>query len=289
MSASERTIRRASAKMVRLPSGRVVPTLGQGTWKMGEDRAMRRTELAALRLGVELGMTLIDTAEMYGDGAAERLVGEAIAGRRADVFLISKVLPQHATREGTIEACAHSLQRLGTNYLDLYLLHWREDVPLEETLAAFESLKRAGMIRDYGVSNFDRDEMEDAIELPGGDEIVTDQVLYNLKHRGIEWDLEPWCREHGLPIMAYSPVDHGSLTQHAELSAIARRHNATPAEISLAWVLQHDDIIAIPKAAKPSHVRQNRAALDLTLTPEDLEELDEIFPPPPAKIPLATK
>ncbi len=277
-------------RTLSLLSGRPVPVLGQGTWLMGEDPSRRQNEIAALRLGLDLGMTLIDTAEMYGEGAAEELIGEAIAGRRAEVFLVSKVYPHNATRQGTVEACARSLRRLNTDYLDLYLLHWRGEVPLAETLAAFQSLKQAGKIRDYGVSNFDVDDMKEAFALPGGEEIATDQVLYNLLYRGIEWDLLPWCRAHGLPIMAYSPIGHSAgdqraMLDHPAVKSIAARHNATPAQVALAW-LQQPGVIVIPKAGTPEHVRENRAALALKLTRKDLGELDRAFPPPRRKVPL---
>jgi diketogulonate reductase-like aldo/keto reductase len=281
-------------RTLRLPSGRLIPVLGQGTWGMGEDRSKRQAEIAALRLGLDLGMTLIDTAEMYGEGGAEEVVGEAIAGRRAEVFLVSKVYPHNATQRGAIEACGRSLLRLKTSYLDLYLLHWRGTVPLVETFAAFQVLKQAGRIRDYGVSNFDQHDMEEATALPGGDEVVTDQVLYNMRHRGIEWDLLPWCRERGIPIMAYSPIEHSPRKQqgmldHPRLRLVAARHHATPAQIALAWLLQQEDIIVIPKASRTAHVRENRAALDLKLTNEDLMELDRAFPPPRRKMPLAMR
>jgi diketogulonate reductase-like aldo/keto reductase len=271
-----------------LPSGRPIPVLGQGTWAMGEDPAQRRAEIAAIRLGLDLGLTLIDTAEMYGEGGAEEMIGEAIAGRREEVFLVSKVYPFNATRRGAVEACERSLRRLKTDYLDLYLLHWREEVPLAETLAAFQSLKQAGKILDYGVSNLDTDEMKEAYDLPGGEEIATNQVLYNLMHRGIEWDLLPWCRERGIPIMAYSPVEQRALLDHPELNLIAALHNASPAQVALAWLLQKE-VIAIPKASDPTHLRENRGALDLTLTPKDLKELDRAFPPPQRKVPLETR
>ena len=281
-------------RTLRLPSGRLIPVLGQGTWGMGEDRPKRQAEIAALRLGLDLGMTLIDTAEMYGEGGAEEVVGEAIAGRRAEVFLVSKVYPHNATQRGAIEACGRSLLRLKTSYLDLYLLHWRGTVPLVETLAAFQVLKQAGRIRDYGVSNFDQLDMEEVTALPGGDEIVTDQVLYNLRHRSIEWDLLPWCRERGILIMAYSPIEHSPREQqgmldHPRLRLVAARHHATPAQIALAWLLQQEDIAVIPKASHTAHVRENRAALDLKLTNEDLMELDRAFPPPRRKMPLAMR
>ena len=276
-----------------LPSGREIPILGQGTWRMAENSASRKTEIAALQLGLDLGMSLIDTAEMYGEGAAEELIGEAIAGRRAEVFLVSKVYPHNATREGAIQACERSLRRLQTDYLDCYLLHWRGSVPLIETIDAFQTLRRAGKILDYGVSNFDIDDMEEAFALPGGDEIVTNQVLYNLVHRGIEWDLLPWCRERGVPIMAYSPIGHSGgekkeMLGDPTLKTIAARHQATTAQVALAWLLQRD-VVAIPKASSPEHVRENRAALDLKLTKKDFLDLDEAFPPPTKKIPLEMK
>lgn len=260
---------------------------------MGEDPLRRPAEVAGLRYGLELGMTLIDTAEMYGDGEAERIVGEAIAGRRDEVFLVSKVLPENATRLGTPAACQRSLRRLGTDYLDLYLLHWRGEVPVAETLAAFQALKAEGWIVDYGVSNFDLDDLVEAHDLPGGEEIATDQVLYNLVHRGIEWDLLPWCRDHGVPIMAYSPIEHAPQEQetmftHPTLLRIAAEHEATPAQVALAWVL-HQGVVAIPKAVNAEHIRQNREALDLSLTKRDLKELARAFPPPSHKLPLATR
>jgi diketogulonate reductase-like aldo/keto reductase len=230
---------------------------------------------------------------MYGEGAAEELIGEAIAGRRAEVFLVSKVYPHNATRSGVVEACERSLRRLKTDYLDLYLLHWRGTVPLGETFAAFQALRESGKIRDHGVSNFDKHDMEEATLLPSGDEIVTDQVLYNLAHRGIEWDLLPWCRERGTVIMAYSPIEHASDGQSAFLTnpvlkRIATRHQATPAQIALAWLLQQN-VVAIPKASKLEHVRENRGALEITLTEKDLKELDLAFPSPRRKVPLAMR
>ena len=270
-----------------LPSGEAVPVLGQGTWYMGDDRRRRGEEVAALRLGLDLGLTRIDTAEMYGGGRSEELVGEAIAGRRDGVFLVSKVLPSNATRRGTVAACERSLRRLGTDRLDLYLLHWRGGVPLAETLAGFEELMRAGKIRHFGVSNLDAADMEEQWSLQGGGSAATDQVLYNPTRRGIEWDLLPRCRERGVPIMAYSPIEQGRLLGHPALRAVAARHGATPAQAALAWVLRHGDgVIAIPKAGRPEHVRENRAALDLRLTERDLAELDRAFPPPTGPRPL---
>jgi diketogulonate reductase-like aldo/keto reductase len=266
-----------------LPSGDIVPILGQGTWNMGDDKRRRSDEASALRLGIDLGMTLIDTAEMYASGGAEEVVREAIDGRRDEVFIVSKVLPSNASRRGVETACEKSLKRLGTDRIDLYLLHWRGGVPLAETVEAFEALKTAGKIRHWGVSNFDTDDMEELEALPAGKGVQTNQVLYNLARRGIEFDLVPWCRERRIPIMAYSPVDQGSLGDDRRLAAIAARHDATPAQIALAWMLQGDGIIAIPKASRPEHVRQNRAALDIRLSPDDLKELDKAFPPPTRK------
>jgi diketogulonate reductase-like aldo/keto reductase len=274
-------------RTVRIPSGESIPVLGQGTWHIGEHPTRRAEEIAALRLGIELGMNLIDTAEMYSDGAAETLVGEAIKGRRDEVFLVSKVLPHHATRRGTIEACEGSLKRLGTDRIDIYLLHWREKVPLADTMEGFRELREKGKIRHWGVSNFDVDDMQGLIRLPGGHDVATDQVLYNLQHRGIEFDLLPWCQARGVPIMAYSPIEQGRLASNPVLRTIAGRHAATPAQIALAWVLRKDGVCAIPEAGKAAHVRENRAALDIRLSPDDLAQLDDAFPPPDRKQPLA--
>lgn len=259
---------------------------------MGEERSRRQEEIAALRLGFDLGMTLIDTAEMYGEGGAEEVVGEAIKDRpRSEVFIVSKVYPHNASRRGAVEACKRSLRRLEVEYIDLYLLHWRENVPLTETLEAFQFLKDKGSIRDYGVSNFDVDDMEEAYALPGGDGIATNQVLYNLLHRGIEWELLQWCRERRIPIMAYSPIGNNAAEQkrmfgNSNVKSVAARHNATPAQIALAWLLRHPDLVVIPKSSKPEHIRDNHAALDIQLTSRDLRELDHAFPPPDRKIPL---
>src|SRR4030088_215307 len=244
----------------RLPSGEGIPALGQGTWGMAEDARRRKEEVAALRLGIDLGMTLIDTAEMYADGGAEVLVGEAIAGRRDELFLVSKVLPENATKPGTVAACERSMRRLGTDRPDLYLLHWRGNVPLEETLDAFAALVDSGKIRYWGVSNFD---VVDMIELWGpaaGAEVATDQVLYNLTRRGIEYDLLPWCRNRNIPIMAYSPIEQGRLPGHKELKNVVARHDAKPAQVALAWLLRQDGVVAIPQAANSAHVRGNHAA-----------------------------
>jgi diketogulonate reductase-like aldo/keto reductase len=275
-----------AVRTTTLPSGEAVPVLGQGTWHFAEDPARRDEEIAALRLGLDLGMRLIDTAEMYANGGAEELVGDAIAGRRDDVFLVSKVLPQNATRAGTVAACDRTLRRLRTDRIDLYLLHWRTWVPLPQTLEAFDALVRVGKIRHWGVSNFDVEDMEELVQLPRGDAVATDQVLYNLSRRGIEYALLPWCQERRIPIMAYSPIEQGRLLRHAVLRAVAARHGASAAQVALAWVVRHDKMIAIPRAASVVHVRENRAALDIRLSADDLAELDRAFPPPTRKRPL---
>ncbi|MGX5848590.1 aldo/keto reductase [Mesorhizobium sp. PL10] len=266
-----------------LPSGEAVQVLGQGTWKMGEDARRRAGEVNALKLGFDLGMTLIDTAEMYASGGAEEVVAEAIAGRRDELFVISKVLPSNASRAGVARACENSLKRLRTDRIDLYLLHWPGSVPLAETVDAFEALKKAGKIRHWGVSNFDTDEMEELTGLRSGDNVQTNQVLYNLSRRGPEFDLAPWSHQRGIPLMAYSPVEQGALARNSRLDAVAARHNATAAQIALAWVMAQPGVIAIPKASSQDHVRQNVAALDIKLTGEDLAELDRAFPPPTRK------
>jgi diketogulonate reductase-like aldo/keto reductase len=266
-----------------LPSGEAIQVLGQGTWKMGEDSRRRAGEVNALKLGLDLGMTLIDTAEMYASGGAEEVVAEAIAGRRDELFLVSKVLPSNASRSGVARACESSLKRLRTDRIDLYLLHWPGSVPLSETVEAFEALKKAGKIRHWGVSNFDTDEMEELTGLRSGGNVQTNQVLYNLSRRGPEFDLAPWSRQRGIPLMAYSPVEQGALARNARLEAIAARHNATAAQIALAWVMAQPGVIAIPKASSQDHVRQNVAALDIKLTAEDFTELDRAFPPPTRK------
>jgi diketogulonate reductase-like aldo/keto reductase len=253
---------------------------------MAERTRRRAEEIAALRTGLDLGLTLIDTAEMYADGGAEELVAEAIAGRRDQVFIVTKVLPSHATRRGTVAACERSLRRLQTDRIDLYLLHWREDTPLAQTLEGFEQLLAAGKIRYWGVSNFDVGDMDELVALPGGPAVATDQVLYNLTRRGVDHDLLPWCRRRHIPIMAYSPFDEGPLVRRRALQTVARRRDASPAQVALAWVLRQDGVIAIPKAGTPEHVRENRAALDLTLTTSDLLALDRAFPPPGGPTPL---
>jgi diketogulonate reductase-like aldo/keto reductase len=273
-------------RYLRLPGGDEVPVLGLGTWGMGEARTSDPDMVAALRLGLDLGMTLIDTAEMYGEGGAEEVVGKAIAGRRDRFFLVSKVYPHNATRQGAVAACERSLKRLGTDRLDLYLLHWRGDVPLAETLEAFAALRRAGKIRHHGVSNFGIDDMAELWSLPGGADTAANQVLYNLTRRGIEWDLLPWCRERRVPVMAYSPIEQGRLLRNRALGELAKRRGVSPAQLALAWLLTREPVIVIPKAGRPEHVRENRAALDLELAPAELAELDRAFPPPDRAKPL---
>jgi len=271
---------------VELPAGRHIPVLGQGAWHLGQGRHPRSEELRAMREGIDLGMTLIDTAEMYGAGASERLVGEAIRGRREEVFLVSKVLPAHASRAGTVAACRASLRRLGVDQLDLYLLHWRSMIPLEQTVEGFEDLRSEGLIRCWGVSNFDVRDMERLLSLEHGPAVQTDEVLYNLAGRGIELDLLPFCLSRRMPIIAYSPLLQGRLLQHPVLRGIAAQRRRTAAEVALAWVLAHKGVCAIPEAGTVAHVRQNRSALDLELSELELIKLDEAFPPPLEPQPL---
>ena len=273
----------ADLPMVRLPGGERVPALGQGTWHMGEARRRIAEEAAAVRLGIELGMTLIDTAEMYGNGGAEEMVAQAAEGLRDQLFIVSKVYPHNASRAGVVAACERSLARLRTDRIDLYLLHWRGSIPLAETLAGFVQLRRDGKIRHYGVSNVDRADMAELVALQGGDTVAADQVLYNLSRRSPEWDLVPWCRERGIAIMAYTPLGQGSLLRDRTLAEIGRRRNATPAQVALAWLLRQEGMIVIPKAARLEHVRDNRGALDVMLTAEDRSALDRAFPPPKGK------
>jgi aldehyde reductase len=265
-------------KTVLLPSGEHVPAFGMGTWNMGEQRSQRPAEVAALRLGLELGVRLIDTAEMYGEGGAEEVVGEAIAGRRDEVFLVSKVYPHNASRKGTVAACERSLQRLKTDRLDLYLLHWRGNVPFAETVDAFETLRAAGKIRHWGVSNLDLGDMEEIWGL--SEALQTNQLLYNLARRGIEWNLLPWQRERHIPVMAYSPIEQARLVKNAALVDFAKRHGMTSAQAALAWLLAKDDVMVIPKASKPAHLKENLGALQIELTAAQLGELDRAFPPP---------
>ncbi|CAN7491104.1 aldo/keto reductase [Rhizobium sp. LjRoot30] len=272
---------------VTLPSGISVPALGQGTWNMGENAADATREIESLKAGLSLGLTLIDTAEMYAEGGAEKVAGRAIAGQRDEVFLVSKVYPWNASRRGTIEACDRSLQRLGTDRIDLYLLHWRGDHPLADTVAAFEELQQAGKIGAWGVSNFDVDDMQELLAVPGGENVAANQVLYNLGRRGIEYDLLPFCQERNIPIMAYSPIEQGRLLHHPDLVDIAKAYQATPAQVALAFVLERDGVIAIPKTSHPHRVEENRGALDLDITDEDWAVLDAAFPPPARKTSLA--
>lgn len=271
---------------VTLRNGRVLPALGLGTWKMGEQRGIEKLEIDSLRLGIDLGMTLIDTAEMYGDGGAELLVGKALEDRRDEVFLVSKVYPWNASFEGTITACEASLRRLNTDRLDLYLLHWRGEHPLAETVRAFEHLKRTGKIDAWGVSNFDTDDMEELFSVPDGKNCLANQVLYNLSRRGIEHDLLPWCQGHDVAVMAYSPIEQGRLLHHPVLVDIAKAYQATPAQIALAFLMERDGVVAIPKSASLRRIQENREAAELDITDEDWAVLDAAFPPPARKTPL---
>jgi len=301
----------AAFPTVRLPCGEFVPRLGLGTWRMGERAARRAAEAAALQLGVELGATLVDTAEMYGEGGAEEIIAQAVGAERDRLFIVSKVYPHNATRRGTVDACERSLRRLKTDRLDLYLLHWRGTPPLADTVEAFEQLRRAGKIRHWGVSNFDVGDMQELAALlgartaqaggssrpregaeraagqhPAGGECTTNQILYNLARRGVEWSLLPWQRARGIPTMAYSPIDQARVLRHKGLAPAARKHGATPAQIALAWLLRQPDLIVIPKAGDLAHVRENMAALDIVLDDEDLAGLDRAFPPPSGDTPL---
>ncbi len=273
-------------KTVTLPSGERVPAFGLGSWNLGDARAARAEEIATLRLGLDLGATLIDTAEMYGDGRAEELIAEAIAGRRDEVFLVSKVYPHNASAQGAIAACERSLKRLNTDRIDLYLLHWRGAVPLAETLQAFMRLKQAGKIRHYGVSNIDLADMQELWRLPGGETVASNQLLYNLGRRGIEWDLLPWLRQRRVPIMAYSPLEQARLMQDRRLAGFAQRQGMTPAQAALAWLLAREDVIVIPKTGGRARLKENLGTLAQVLTPAQLAELDRLFPPPAAASPL---
>ncbi|MBV9686042.1 MAG: aldo/keto reductase [Alphaproteobacteria bacterium] len=277
------------SRFVTLRGGERVPALGQGTWHMGEDRRRAAEEASALRLGIELGMTLIDTAEMYGSGAAEEVVARAADGVRDKLFIVSKVYPHNASRTGVVAACERSLKRLATDRIDLYLMHWRGSIPLVETLEGFQRLRRDGKIRYYGVSNFDRADMAEWIALDGGDTVAANQVLYNLDRRGPEWDLVPWCREHGVAIMAYTPLGTGGMLRNPALAEVARSRGAAPAQIALAWLLRQEGTIVIPKASRPEHVRENRGALDVVLRAEDLAAIDRAFAPPIGKTSLGMR
>jgi diketogulonate reductase-like aldo/keto reductase len=270
---------------VSLPEGESVPALGQGTWKMGEERGRRTQEIAALRAGIGLGMTLIDTAEMYGEGRTEELVGEAVAGLRDEVFIVSKAYPQNAGKQRLPTACERSLRRLRTDRIDLYLLHWRGEVPLSETVEAFEALRRAGKIRHWGVSNFDTEDMRELLAA-GGERCATNQILYNLARRGVEFDLLPSMAERHMPAMAYSPVEQGRLPALGVLATLASEHGVCAPQIALAWLLRRKDLLVIPKASSIEHLRQNHQALAIALSPEDLRAIDREFPPPRRKTPL---
>lgn len=273
-------------KHVSLPAGESVPALGMGTWMIGESRARRAEEIATLQHGIDLGMTLIDTAEMYGEGESEKLVGEAIRGRRERVFLVSKVYPHNAGVKAAQAACERSLRRLGVDCLDLYLLHWRGSVPFEETIDAFERLKAVGKIRHFGVSNLDADDLNEWCDATGGEALAVDQVLYNLTRRGIEWDLLPWCQERRIPVMAYSPIEQARLLRHRGFCDLARERGWQPAQLALAWLLQRDGVIAIPKASTRAHLEENFSALQCQLDAPVLAALDRLFPPPTGATPL---
>lgn len=267
-------------RTVDLPGGEAIPVIGLGTWHMGDQASSFDQEVGAVRHAIRQGVRLIDTAEMYGEGGAEEVVGKAIQGIRDDVFIVSKVYPHNASFDGTVAACERSLRRLGTDCIDLYLLHWRGAVPFHETLNAFEHLRQSGKIRSFGVSNFDVDDMEEWWACRGGEATATNQVLYNLGRRGVEWDLIPRCQSRGVPVMAYSPLEQGRLNNVPVLSAIGERHGVSPLQIALAWVLAQPGVIAIPKAVDHGHIDQNLAALDIVLNAEDHAQLDAAFPPP---------
>ena len=274
-------------KTVRLPCGTDIPALGQGTWCLGDDPARRVDEIASLRRGIDLGLRLIDTAEMYGDGRSERLVGEAIHGRREEVFIVTKVYPHNASRRAMRQSCEASLQRLGVEVIDLYLLHWPGSVPIAETVDAFEALQRNGKVRHWGVSNLDLRAMEALDAVPGGRAVQTDQVLYHLGERGIEWALQPWLRQRGVPVMAYSPTDQGRLLREPALVDFARQHGRTPAQVALAWLIAQDGVIAIPKTGSVARLEENAEALLRPLSPAELLGLEALFPAPRAPRPLA--
>jgi diketogulonate reductase-like aldo/keto reductase len=277
----------ASMPMVRLADGTPVPALGLGTWRMGESQRHRARELAALTAGIDAGFTLFDTAEMYGDGGAEELLAQAIAGRRDEMFVVTKVYPHNAGAKSAIAACERSLRRLATDRVDLYLLHWRGRTPLAETVGAFERLRRDGKIVRWGVSNFDVDDVHELLGIPEGRQCAVNQVLYHLGERGIEWALADLCRRHGVAVMAYSPLGEGALLRNPQLVRIASAVHATPAQIALAWLLQKDRVIAIPQTSNVAHVVENRRATSLRLSAATLAELDAAFPPPSRAQPLA--
>ena len=273
-------------KTVALPSGEKVPAFGLGAWNIGDSAAARAEEIATLRLGLDLGAKLIDTAEMYGSGRSEELVGEAIAGRRDEVFLVSKVLPENASRKGAVAACERSLKRLRTDRIDLYLLHWRGSVPFAETVEAFMALQKAGKIRHFGVSNLDLSDMKAWWKIAGGSACAANQLLYNLMRRGIEWDLLPWLRGRKVAVMAYSPIEQARLLAERKLADFARRHGVTPSQAALAWLLHKDGVIVIPKTGRRERLKENLGALGMPLDGAQLAELDRLFPPPKRAQPL---
>lgn len=280
-----------SEKTVTLIEGLAVPAIGQGTWYMGENASQRRIEVDALRAGIDLGLTLIDTAEMYADGAAEEVVGEAIKGQREKVYLVSKVYPWNAGGQKGIAACEASLRRLGTDHIDLYLLHWRGNFGLDETVELMETLQQQGKIGRWGVSNLDYDDMQELWGVKGGTACATNQVLYHLASRGIEYDLLPWCQQQNIPVMAYCPLAQAGrlrsgLMNHPVVNDIARSHQASAAQILLAWVVSHKGVMAIPKAATITHVMENAGALAIALSAQELLKLDNAFPAPDHKTAL---
>lgn len=273
-------------KTVQLPSGEQIPALGQGTWEMGEKSRARADEIEALQTGVDLGLTLIDTAEMYGDGDSEKLIAEALGHRRNELFIVSKVYPHNGSETGVKAACERSLKRLQTDCIDLYLLHWRGGEDLEGVIAGFENLKAAGKIRHWGVSNFDTEDMVELFALENGNRCASNQILYNVARRGPEFDLLPWMRERNMPAMAYSPVDHSRLPKQSVLNDIAEARGVSPTQIALAWVLQQPGVLAIPKASTIAHVKENAATRDIELSSEELAQIDAQFKPPKSKRPL---
>ncbi|MCF1433220.1 aldo/keto reductase [Agrobacterium vitis] len=275
-----------SLPTISMPSGRIVPALGLGTWMMGENAAAEKDEIAAVNHALDLGMTVIDTAEKYGDGSTEQIIGRALKTRRNETYLVSKVAPWNASREGTMSACEGSLKRLGTDCLDLYLLHWRGEHPLTDTVEAFETLKNQGKIKAWGVSNFDVADMEELFAVENGANCQANQILYNLSRRGVEYDLLPWCQERGLAIMAYSPIEQGRLLKHPELIHVAKANQATPAQVALAFLLERDNVLPIPKTTAATRIEENRGSVDLELTEDDLARLDAAFPPPQRKQPM---
>jgi len=274
-------------RTVKLKSGQAMPAFGLGTWRMGERAAARKDEADLLRYGLDKGITLIDTAEMYGQGGAEEVVADAVAGRRDEVFIVSKVYPHNASPQGVKQACERSLKRLKTDRIDVYLLHWRGSIPLAETVAGFEELRGAGKIVSWGVSNLGVDDLQEMDGISGADNCVVDQVLYNLEERGLEFDLLPTCRKKKIPLMAYSPIFQGNLTGKKKLAEVAKRHDRTPAQIALAWLLRHPDVVVIPKTSRKSRVDENLASLDIALTKDDMALLDQEFPPPGKATPLS--